>query len=43
MGVVCNRQITTAQRNYSYQRYYRLRMHVALTSLTSTLNIALDA
>ena len=41
MGVVCNCQITTAQRNY--QRYYRLRMHVALTSLTSTLNIALDA
>ena len=39
MGVVCNRQITTAQRNY--QCYYRLRMHVALTSLTSTLNIAL--
>ena len=35
MGVVCSRQITTAQRNY--QRYYRLRMHVALTSLTSTL------
>ena len=40
MGVVCNRQITTAQRNY--QRYYRLRMHVALTSLTSTLNITFD-
>ena len=27
----------------NYQRYYQLRMHVALTSLTSTLNIALDA
>ena len=38
MRVVCNRQITTAQRNY--QRYYQLRMRVALTSLTSTLNIA---
>ena len=41
MGVVCNRQITTAKRNY--QRDYRLRMHTALTSLTSTLKIALDA
>ena len=41
MGVVCSHQITPAQRNY--QRYYQLRMHVALTSLTSTLNIALDA
>ena len=35
MGVVCHRQITTVQRNY------QLRMHVSLTSLTFTLNIAL--
>ena len=41
MGVVCNRQITTAERNYL--RYYQLRIHVAFKSLTSTLNIALDA